>query len=178
MADSVGRLLKNAQETVTLRRKIESLKSIIGKWGGSAEERSETLYKEMIDKLSTLLDIDGIAILVFDRTQNSYVSRYSLSRSSGPAETITVNDHDSIVKDLISGKPFVLSAEPVEDPRADFLNGMGALYFFPVMVFNKLEGILRITDRVLKESDKQILIAYCQQTALSIENQRLHAGSR
>ena len=176
VADSVGRLLKDAQETVTLKRKIESLKSIIGKWGVSAEERSETLYKEMIDKLSSLLDIDGIAILTFDRKQKSYLSLYSLSRSSGPSETITISERDSIVQDLVSGKPFILSAEPVEDPRADFLNGMGALYFFPIMVFKKLEGILRITDRVLKESDKQILMAYCQQTALSIENQRLHEG--
>ena len=176
VADSVGRLLKDAQETVTLKRKIESLKSIIGKWGSSAEERSETLYKEMIDKLSSLLDIDGIAILAFDRKQKSYLSLYSLSRSSGPSETISISERDTIVQDLVSGKPFVLSAEPVEDPRADFLNGMGALYFFPIMVFKKLEGILRITDRVLKESDKQILMAYCQQTSLSIENQRLHEG--
>ena len=176
VADSVGRLLKDAQETVTLKRKIESLKSIIGKWGTPAEERSETLYSEMIDKLSSLLDIDGIAILAFDRNQKRYESLYSLPRSIGPAETITIGEHDSIVQDLVSGKPFVLSAEPVEDPRADFLNGMGALYLFPIMVFKKLEGILRITDRVLKESDKQIIMAYCQQTALSIENQRLHSN--
>jgi diguanylate cyclase (GGDEF)-like protein len=174
VADSVGRLLKNAQETVTLKRKIESLKNIIGKWGASVEARSETLYKEMVDKLSSLLDIDGISILVFDRKQKCYMSLYSLSRSSGPTETITLSEHDSIVQDLVNGKPFVLSAEPVEDPRADFLNGMGALYFFPIMVFKKLESVLRITDRLLKENDKQIILAYCQQTALSIENQHLH----
>lgn len=174
VADSVGRLLNNAQETVTLRRKIESLKSIIRKWGTSAEERSQTFYKEMIEKLSSLLDIDSIAILVFDRKQQQYLSLYSLPSSSGPTEAIAINEHDPVVQDLVSGTPFVLSAEPVEDPRADFLNGTGALYFFPVMVFKKLEGILRITDRALKESDKQIIIAYCRQTALSIENQRLH----
>ncbi len=174
VADSVERLLKNARETVSLRSKIESLKSIIGKWGASSEEQPETLYREMIDKLSSLLDIEGIAILVFDPKQKMYVSLYSLTRSSETAEAITIGEHDAIVGDLAGGKPFVLSAEPVKDPTADFLNGMGALYFFPVMVFKKLEGILRITDRVLKESDKQIILAYCQQTALSIENQRLH----
>jgi len=174
VADSVGRLINNARETVTLKSKIESLKSIIGKWGASAEERPETLYQEMIDKLSSLLDIESIAILVFDRKQKNYVSLYSLSRSCGTTGAITINEHDTIVQELNSGKPFVLSAEPVKDPRADFLNGMGALYFFPIMVFKKLEGILRITDRVLKESDKQIIIAYCQQTSLSMENQRLH----
>ncbi len=174
VADSVGRLLTNARETVTLRNKIESLKSIIGKLGTSAEERPETLYKEMIEKLATLLDIESIAILVLNRKQKIYVSLYSLSRSSGTTGAIAINEHDSIVDNLAGGKPFVLSAEPVKDRRADFLNGMGALYFFPIIVFKKLEGILRITERVLKETDKQIVIAYCQQTALSIENQRLH----
>ena len=174
VADSVGRLLKNAEETVALRSKIDSLKSIIGKLGTSAEERPETLYKEMIDKLASLLDIESIAILVYDGKQKSYARLYSLSRSSRTTEAIIINEHDTIVENLTSGKPFVLSAEPVKDPRADFLNGMGALYYFPVVVFKKLEGILRITDRVLKESDKQIITAYCQQTALSIENQRLH----
>ena len=176
VADSVGRLLKNSQETVTLKRKIESLKSIIGKWGSSAEERPETLYKEMIDKLSSLLDIDGIAILAFDRKQQRYMNLERIARSSGPAEAITISEHDPMVQDLVSGKPFILSAEPVEDPGADFLNGMGALYYFPVIVSKKLEAILRITDQVLKESDKQIIMAYCRQAALSIENQRLHVG--
>jgi diguanylate cyclase (GGDEF)-like protein len=174
VADSVSRLLNNAQETVTLRRKIDSLKSIIGKWSASAEERPEALYKEMMDRLSSLLDIDCIAILAVDPKQKSYTSLYSLSRSSGPSEDITISEDDTIVKELISGKPFVLSAEPVKDPSADFLNGMGALYFFSIMVFKKLEGILRIDDKVFKEGDKQIITAYCQQTALAIENQRLH----
>jgi diguanylate cyclase (GGDEF)-like protein len=174
VADSVARLLRNAQETVALRSKIESLKSIIGKLGTSAEERPETLYKEMIDKIASLLDIETISILVYEHEQKSYVKLYSLSRSSGTTEAITINEQNPIVEDLTKGKPFVLSAEPAKDPRTDFLNGMGALYFFPVVVFKKLEGILRITDRVLKESDKQIVTAYCQQTALSIENQRLH----
>jgi diguanylate cyclase (GGDEF)-like protein len=176
VADSVGRFLKNAQETVTLKRKIESLKSIIGKWGSSAEERPETLYNEMMDKLALLLDIDGIAILAYDRKQNSYISLDSLSRSSVPAETITISDNDAVVQYLVSGEPFVLSAASVPGPGADLLKGMETLYFFPIMVFKKIEGILRITDQVLKESDKQIIMAYCQQTALSIENRRLHVG--
>ena len=174
VADSVGRLLNSSREAIALRSKIESLKSIIGKWGVSAEERPETLYKEMLDKLSSLLDIESIAILVFDRTQKIFVTLYRLTRNSGTTEAITISENDMIAEELSRGKPFVLSAESVDDPRADLLNGMGALYFFPILVFKKLEGILRITDRVLKESDKQIVIAYCQQTALSIENQRLH----
>jgi diguanylate cyclase (GGDEF)-like protein len=174
VADSVNRLLENTQETVTLRKKFESLKTVFGKWGAVAEEQPEVLYRDMINKLSTLLDIDCIAILIHDRQRGRYISLYHLSKGGGQGEALSIGEHDTIVKDLLSGKPFVLSAEPITDPKADFLVGMGALYFFPIMVNKKLEAILRVADRVLKESDKQIFTAFCKQTSLSMENYRLH----
>lgn len=174
VADSLNRLLKNSQEAAALRKKIEGLKDIIGMWGAAADGPPESIYKNMIRRLASLLDLECIAVLAFDRKQGRYASLYSLSRSKAATEVISINEQDSIVKDLLSGKPFVLSAEPVQDPRADFLNDTGALYFFPIVVFQKLEGILRIADRVLAEGDVQIVTAFCKQTALSIENHRLH----
>ena len=174
VADSVNRLLKNTQETVTLRKKFESLKTVFGRWGAVAQEQPEVMYRDMINKLSTLLDIDCIAILILDRQRGRYISLYNLSKGGGQGEALSIDEQDPIVKDLIGGKPFVLSAEPITDPEADFLIGMGALYFFPIMVNKKLEAILRVADRVLKESDKQIFTAFCKQTSLSIENYRLH----
>ena len=38
-------------------------------------------------------------------------------------EILSVNEDDSIVLELLSGKAFVLSAEPIADARADFLSG-------------------------------------------------------
>ncbi len=174
VADSVNRLLENTQENVTLRKKFENLKTVFGKWGAIAEEQPEVLYRDMINKLSTLLEIDCIAILIHDRQRERYISLYHLSKGGGQGEALSIGDQDTIVKDLLGGKPFVLSAEPITDPKADFLVGMGALYFFPIMVNKKLEAILRVADRVLKESDKQIFTAFCKQTSLSIENYRLH----
>jgi diguanylate cyclase (GGDEF)-like protein len=173
VADSVNQLLKNTQEAVTLRRKFESLKSVFSTGAATAEEPEER-YRDMVRKLSTLLDIECIAILTFGRQQRKYISLYQVLKSGRPTEVLSINEHDTIVQDLLSGKPFVLSAEPVTDPRADFLVGTGALYFFPVFVNKKLEAILRVADRVLKESDRQIITAFCNQTALSLENRRLN----
>ena len=173
VADVVNRLLKNSQETVTLRKKLESLKNIIGTWGSATEERPESLYKDMAVRLSSLIDIECITILPLDKKHGKYTGLYSLTKNRRPSEAVTISEHDTVVQELINGKPFVLSAEPVWDPHADFLNGMGALYFFPVLVSKKLEAIVRISDMVLKESDKQIITTFCQQTALSIENHRL-----
>ena len=174
VADSVNQLLKNTQEAVTLRRKFESLKSVFSAGATTAEEPPDALYKDLVRKLSTLLDIEGIAILTFDRKQGRYTSRYSLSKHGGQAEALSISENDGLVQDLLSGSPFVLSAEPVTDPKADFLVGMGALYFFPILVNKKLEAILRIDDRVLKENDTHIISGFCKQAALSLENHRLH----
>jgi hypothetical protein len=150
VSDSVNRLLKNTQEAVTLRKKLESLKSVFGTWGAATEEQPEALYRDMIKKLSTLLDIECMAILTLDRLRERYTSLYHLLKSGEQAEALSISEHDTIVKELLGGRPFILSAEPITDPRADFLVGMGALYFFPIMVNKKLEAILRIADRVLQ----------------------------
>jgi diguanylate cyclase (GGDEF)-like protein len=174
VADSVNRLLKNTQEAVTLRRKFESLKRVFGTWSGVAEEQPEALYRDMISRLSTLLDIECIAVLALDRQQGRYASHSSLSKQVGQAEALSIGENEAIVKDLLGGRPFVLSAEPITDSRTDFMVGMGAVYFFPIMVNKKLEAILRISDWVFKGSDTQIITAFCKQTALSLENHRLH----
>jgi len=174
VSKSINKLLHNSQETIALRRKFEGLKNIFGMWSNVAEKDPDELYKDLISKLSMLLDIECIAVLVYVGHEGRYTSIYSLSKSDRPVEVISINEQDAVVKDLRGGKPFVLSAEPVRDDRADFLNGMGALYFFPIMVDKKLTGILRIDDRVLKEGDKKIITAFCQHTALSLENYQLH----
>jgi diguanylate cyclase (GGDEF)-like protein len=173
VSDSAARLLKNSQEAVSLRRKFESLKSVFGAWGAVAEEQPQALFRDMISKLTTLLDIECIAILTLDRQQRKYTSMYQVLKSGKPAEALSISEQDTIVKDLLGGKPFVLSAEPVTDLRADFLVGTGALYFFPVIVNKKLEALLRVSDRVLTEGDRQIISAFCGQAALSLENSRL-----
>ena len=173
VANWVNSLLQHTQENTALRMKFESLKMIVGMWGASAEERPESLYRNMIGKLSSLLDIDSITILIFDRMQRRYTSLFSLLRSRGMPEILSVKENDAVVLDLLAGNAFVLSAKPIADPRADFLAGTGALYFFPIMVNKRLEAILRIGDRVLAENDQQVITAFCRQAALSIENYRL-----
>ena len=99
VAQSVNSLLQHTQENISLKKKFESLKMIIGMWGASAEERPESLYRNMIGKLSSLLDIDCIAVLVFDRTQRKYTSLYSLMKCSGTPEVLSVNEDDAVVRD-------------------------------------------------------------------------------
>ena len=58
--------------------------------------------------------------------------------------------------------------------RVDFLKDAKTFYFFPILVNQRLEAILGIFDNHLEESDITIINGFCTQTAISIENQRLH----
>ncbi len=171
---SFNQLLKNAQETITLQQKIDSLKNVIGRWGVAAQEESETIYEHMAANLLSLLDLHYITILSLDRLRGVYTHRYSLKKNGIATELFTISEHDSIIEELSRGKPFISSLEPVPAARPDLLTGVKTFYFFPVIVSKKVESILGIFDSVLKENDISVITAYCKQTALFMENQRLH----
>lgn len=171
---SINQLLKNTQETITLKKKVDSLKKVLGMWGVASNEQPETLYKYMIANLFALLDIKYIVIFSFDKESGIYKSLYSLKNSDRAVETFSISEHDIIVQELLKGKPFVSSMEPYMAGRVDFLKDTKAFYFFPILVNQRLEGILGIFDNHLEESDITIINGFCTQTAISIENQRLH----
>lgn len=171
---SITQLLKNTQETITLKKKVDSLKEVLGMWGVASKEQPETLYKYMIANLFTLLDIKYIVIFSLDKESGIYESLYSLKNNDRAAETFSISEHDIIVQELLKGKPFVSSMEPYMAVRVDFLKDTNAFYFFPILVNQRLEAILGIFDNHLEESDITTINGFCTQTAISIENQRLH----
>jgi len=172
--NSITQLLKNTQETITLKKKVDSLKEVLGMWGVASKEQPETLYKCMIANLFTLLDIKHIVIFSLDKESGVYKSIYSLKNNDREAEAFGISEHDIIVQELLKGKPFVSSMEPYMAVRADFLKDTNVFYFFPILVGQRLEAILGIFDNHLEESDITIINGFCTQTAISIENQRLH----
>jgi diguanylate cyclase (GGDEF)-like protein len=172
--NTVNRLLTNMQETVALGKKFESLVGVFSQWGSAAAEQPETRYQSMLHNLSTLLDIDRITILALDLQHDCYTSLYGLSRSGMQTQAFSISAHDTIVKELLSGKPFVRSEKPAAARDADLPDSRGSRYFFPIMVNKTLGGILCIADRLLLENDQQIITGFCKQTALFIENYQLH----
>ncbi len=168
--NTVNRLLKSMEETVALRKKFDSLMDVFSLWGSASAELPETRYQSMLYNLSTLLDLDRITILAFDRQHDRYTSLYGLSRNGVQTEALSISTHDSIVKELLGGKPFVRSAEPVTVQP----DSRGTRYCFPIMVNKTLGGILCIADRPLQGSEQQIIAGFCKQTALFLENYQLH----
>jgi diguanylate cyclase (GGDEF)-like protein len=174
VADSVMRLLKNTQETASLREKFGRLKDFIAMCGTLDEERPETLYKHMISKLASLFDLAHVSIFIDEKKQGIFTNRVSLESGGGSRDLFSIIDHDTIVEDLIGGKAFVRASGPSGERGAGSLPGQADLYFFPITINKRLEGILYAAGRNLTEGDTQMIIAFCRQAALSIENQRLH----
>jgi len=173
ISEFIPRLLKNSREALLMRRKFGNLKQVLGTWQNISEESPEAFLQDLMNKLAELLDIENLAILPFDPEQSSYISRHNLAKGSTPPEAIRIHAHDALVQDLLKND-WVLSAEPVQDPTADFLNGMGALYFFPIRVNQKLAAIVRICDMVLMEDEKHIISLFCRQAGLSQERCQRH----
>ncbi len=174
VADTVSRLLKNMQETVMLRRKFESIKSVFSLWGTGVVADPETRYQDMLYNLSTLLEIGHITVLTLDRQAGRYVSLYGLSMGSVQAREVRMSLQDGIVQDLQSGKPYVRSAPQSGESASGDAAGKGPSFYFPIMINGTLGGILNISDKDLKENDVQIVSGFCKQTALFIENHQLH----
>jgi len=170
VSQSARGLLKSEQDTVLLRRKIETLKDVFNQWDASPEDQPAALYRSLVERLFSLLDIDCAAVLTADRRKGRYTSLYSLRTR---AETASVEDlamDDAIAQDLAAGKLYAL--RPVSD--TDAADRTRAWYFFPVSVNNALEAVLAVYDHVIRDDDINIIAAFCRQVAYLIENRRLY----
>ena len=147
-----------------LRKRFEGLKSVFSLWSTAAGEPPETRYQGMLYNLSTLLDLDCVTIFTLDRQRNRYLSLYGLSKGAARTEARGISMGDALVQELQSGRSFVRSALPEKK----------SLLYFPILINDTLEGILSIADRDLHENDRQVVSGFCKQTALFIENHRLH----
>ncbi len=149
VADTVSRHLNNMQETVTLRRKFESLKSVFSLWGSAAVADPERRYQDMLYNLSTLLDIDHITVLTLDRQRGRYASLYGLARG-GVAREFSISLEDTIVLELQGGKPFVHTAAAPAESGSEVLSDNGTSFCFPIMINGTMGGILHVADKMLK----------------------------
>lgn len=165
VGEMVNKLVNTMQETAILRRKVESYKSVFSLWSTSVQESPETRYQDMLYNLSTLLGIERITLLTVNKDRSGYASLYGLSRSGAQIQPYALGDDATVVRELRSGKPFAHERGPA---------GERLFYYFPILVNGSLEGILGVNDRVLTESDTQVISGFCKQTALFIENHRLH----
>ncbi|OGW26806.1 MAG: hypothetical protein A2X56_10520 [Nitrospirae bacterium GWC2_57_13] len=171
---SVNHLLYKGEESFTLQQKIETLKDVMGRWSSSGREEPESHYEHMLTQLLALLDIQSITILSPDRQSGRYASLYGMKRDGGPAPHLTLKEHDPVVRELGNGRPSVSYLDACAAGRQDFSGKATVFYFFPIVVSRKLVGIVAIFDSVLSPGDMNIISSFCRQTAISIENHRLH----
>jgi diguanylate cyclase (GGDEF)-like protein len=165
VADSVDRVLQTSKEALTLRRRLESLKGVLSSWNNGAGHDPDQIYRDMLDTLSTLLDIGCLAILRPVGQDRRYTVRYSFCKPERQHQEIDLEPGDPPLHDLEAGNYVSCTIEAQE--------GREGLYLFPIVIKGHLEAVLHIRDRELSEGDIEIIDGFCKRAAFAIENHRL-----
>jgi diguanylate cyclase (GGDEF)-like protein len=170
---SVNQLLRNSEETLSLKKKMLNLKEIVSSWWRDVATDPDVVRENLVRNLMTIVDISSASILTVDLSKKRYVTTHfaGIRPESGGGPSLPL-DHATI-QSLQTGQSFVLQAELAvlheEKERSEVL----AHYYFPIWVNGMLENILLFSDGLLMESDLNTIGSLCRQVGLMIENGRL-----
>jgi diguanylate cyclase (GGDEF)-like protein len=170
----VEQFLRNTQENVALRTKMETLKEVVSRWGASSGQDAAAVYEHLMEGMLHLLDVQQVTLFFWDRQQGVYAPLYSRNKNGSAAESLILEEHDAVVRMLLEQQPYVLSTEPVIGRQTGAVKGSETYHFFPLWIHGSLEGVLGVSDGLLKESDIYLIRAFCKQAMLTIENTRYH----
>lgn len=173
---SLQQLLKNEQENVSLKQRMDLLQEVMGRWDSTAVQDPVAVYDQLMTGLFLLLNVQQVVLFFREGPQAAYVPLYGRRRGSGEPERTALPESDAVVRLLLARKPYVVSSDPVLGIRRDLRQSGEATWFFPLWMGGSLEGIVGLANGALKESDIRIVQAFCTKAALTVENLRLHAS--
>lgn len=172
---SVGQLLRNEQENAALRQRMSVLQDALGRWDSGPVRDPVTVYDRLVTNLLQLTDARNVQLFFPDRQQGAYVSLYARRRTALEPESLTLDEHDAVVRLLLEQKPYVATTEPVLRTQSDLLQSGEVSWFFPLWINGMLEGIVRLGNGALRDNDIRMIQALCVRAALAIGNDRLQA---
>lgn len=170
---TVNHLLKTIQETETLRKKMDALGVMLSRMESTDDAVPDVFYKNLLINISTLLEIKHIALFLPEQKNGDFKRVYDLKMHDNQAVIVEIKREDSIIKDFMNGKTFFSSIDQAINWQEDKQGYSKILYYFPINVDQKLKAVLGVFDSYLRESDINIVIGLCKQTAVHIEKQRL-----
>lgn len=170
---AVNHLLRNIQETETLRKKMDALGVMLSRMESAAEAVPDVFYKNLLINVSTLLDIKHAALFLSEHDNGDFKRAFDLKMHKGHADIIQLNRDDPVIEGFISGKTFFSSLDQAAFLKEEEQKYTKIFYYFPISIDQKLKAVLGIFSSYLRESDINIVIGLCKQTAVYIEKQRL-----
>lgn len=170
----VNDLLRNSQETVHLHKRIDSMRSVLEGWTTSTHVDPDAIYQHLVRNLSTFMDDRTLSVLVLDPQAGSYRGKNSL-RSSGEGLTpASISAQDSVVLRLAFGEQYVFFNDRPDETQGLRRKEDAGHVVFPLLVNGRLEALLTMTGSAPAENDVCMILAFCRQAALAIENHRQH----
>ena len=172
---SINQLLKNEQENVSIKRRMDVLEEVMGRWDSATVHDPVMVYDQLMSSLLHLLNVQQVVLFFRDTKEGAYVPLYGRHQGSAEQVNAPLEEHNAIVRLLLAQKPYVVSSEPVLGHHRDRLQSGEVNWFFPLWMRGNLEGIVGLANGVLKESDVRMVKAFCIKAALTVENLRLQA---
>jgi GAF domain-containing protein len=170
----VNDLLRNSQETVSLHRRIESMRSVLEGWGSSTHMDPDAIYRHLVSNLSSFIEERALSVLVLDPQSGAFVGKDPLRGGVEGIAPASIGSQDPVVLQLSSGEQFVSVAGSPGDQQGGRRKEDSGYVVFPLPVNGRIESLLIMTGPTPAENDVQMILAFCRQAALAIENHRQH----
>lgn len=170
---SVNLLLRNSEETISLKKKMINLKEVVSTWWSDAATDADVVRENLVRNLMTIVDIQEAAVLSLDHRNARYVAAHHAGHSDAAGQGLAI--HHATVRSLQNGQPFVMHAELAVRKDERERSEVVARYYFPIWVQGALESILMLCDGLMTESDLETISSLCRQVGLMIENGRLQS---
>lgn len=145
----------------------------------------ERLLTEAVNNIATKMEVTKVAIMLMDDISGDYTVQASSGLDEVAKKTVLTSEN-RIMKWLAKNKKVLLleeadkivSAEELENIKLE-LKDIGALVYFPLIIYNELKGVLALGEKLSHEMyshiDIDLLENFSTQLALSITYKRLES---
>jgi diguanylate cyclase (GGDEF)-like protein len=168
---TINLLLRNSEETISLRKKMVNLKEIVSSWWRDTATDADVVRENLVRNLMTIVDVHAAALLSLDHGKDRYMTTHHAGARSGEDFTLS-QDHATILS-LQGGQSFVLHAELATHGEDGGRSDVLAKYYFPIFVNGVLENVLLLADGLMTEADLETISSLCRQVGMMLENGRL-----
>jgi len=170
----VNDLLRNSQETVSLHKRIESMRAVLEGWSTSTHMDPDEICRRLVSNLSTFLEGRELSMLVLDPRVNAFIGKALLHCGGKGATPASISSQDPAVLRLSSGEQYVSFTGCPGAQQGGHRKDDACYIVFPLPVNGRIERLLIATGTVTAENDVQMISAFCRQAALAIETHRQH----
>jgi len=174
---SITQLLKTTQETITLKKKVDSLKEVLGMRGVASNEQPETLLQTILDRSAELLKAEQGSLMLLDHETELLIIKAKRGINNSLTEKLRIQKGEGIAGKVAEfGEPFLVG-DVENDPRIKQKNRLRyktrSFVSVPITIEGRIIGVLNLSDKITGEifnkEDLELIQSFADQAAIVME---------